>query len=393
MTVNRSRRELLTAAPSLGGLLLVSPQTAFGSQANSAIEIGVVGCGGRGAFVGGLFMEFTGARIAAVADPFASQMDAMSGKLKLNSPRQYAGLNGYRELIESRLDAVVITSPPYFHPEQTEAALAAGKHVYLAKPMAVDVQGCRRIVAAGTKATGKLSLWIDWQTRMSTNFREAATRIHNGDIGDPVVVLSGFHARGLPRQDQPGMTEAQARLRNWVFDKTLSGDILVEQNIHCLDVVNWFLRARPEKAFGTGGRKARTNVGNCWDHYVLTYWYPGGIKLDFTAMQFLRGGNRIFTQLCGSKGTAYANYGGSLSILGEKPWQGVEKDETMRFTAENVKLFVEAVKSGKTVDNSAVSAESTFTAILGRMAAEREAILTWDEMLKINETFDAKVRL
>lgn len=393
MPANRSRRQFVATSACLGSPLIVPASTAFGTQANSAMEIGVVGCGGRGAYVGGLFIEFTGARITALADPFVGQMENISQKLKLIAPRRYAGLQGYRDLVSSSLDAVLITSPPYFHPEQTEAALRAGKHVYLAKPMAVDVHGCRRIVEAGEKAAGRLSLWIDWQTRMSANFREAAARVHGGDIGDPVVVLSGFHARGLPRQDQAGMGAAEARLRNWVFDKQLSGDILVEQNIHCLDVVNWFLRARPEKAFGTGGRKARTNVGDCWDHYVLTYWYAGGVKLDFTAMQFLRGGNRIFTQVCGSRGTAFANYGGSLSIAGEKPWAGVEKDETMRSTAENVKVFIESVKTGKAVNNAAGSAESTFTAILGRMAAEREAILTWDEMLKADERMDARLSI
>lgn len=391
MPASRSRRNFLAASSSLGGILLTPATAALGSQANSALEIGVVGCGGRGAYVGGLFMEFTGARIAAVADPFEGQMDSISQKLKLNAPRRYAGIQGFRELLQSRLDAVVITSPPYFHPEQTEAALAAGKHVYLAKPMAVDVPGCRRIVAAGEKAKGKLSLWIDWQTRMSANFREAAARIHGGDIGEIVVALAGFHARGLPRQDQPGMTKGQARLRNWVFDRALSGDILVEQNIHCLDVVNWFAQARPLKAFGTGGRKARTAVGDSWDHYVLTYWYPNGVKLDFTALQFLRGGTRIFTQFCGSKGTAFANYGGSLSIAGDTPWKGVEKDETMRSTAENVKTFVEAVRAGKPINNAATSAESTFTAILGRMAAERESIVSWDEMLKAEQKIEANL--
>lgn len=187
------------------------------------------------------------------------------------------------------------------------------------------------------------------------------------------------------------MTKGQARLRNWVFDRALSGDILVEQNIHCLDVVNWFAQARPLKAFGTGGRKARTAVGDSWDHYVLTYWYPNGVKLDFTALQFLRGGTRIFTQFCGSKGTAFANYGGSLSIAGDTPWKGVEKDETMRSTAENVKTFVEAVRAGKPINNAATSAESTFTAILGRMAAERESIVSWDEMLKAEQKIEANL--
>ncbi|MCL5742525.1 MAG: Gfo/Idh/MocA family oxidoreductase, partial [Acidobacteria bacterium] len=316
---------------------------------------------------------------------FRGPADAISGKLRLNSPRVYGGIDGFRALAHSKLDAVVVTSPPYFHPEHVQEAVGAGKHVYIAKPVAVDVAGCQSIQAAAGNAAGKLSVWVDWQTRRSPAFQEAARRVHQGEIGEPVMAMAGFHGGILPRKDTAGMTADQARLANWVFDKALSGDIIVEQNIHMLDVANWFLRSRPLKAFGTAGRKARVAVGDTSDHFIVTYWYPNGVKVDFSGTQFLKGGRQIFTRLYGSEGSVLAYYGGALSIEGSKPWKGVPKDATMGYTVENVKGFVESIRGGAPINNVATGVESTLSAILGRIASEREQIVTWDEMLKADQ--------
>src|SRR5574341_265633 len=156
---------------SSAGLLILKPRTVFGSQANSALEVGVIGCGGRGDFIGGFFVEFTGARIVALADPFPDRLEKSRQKFKTDSSRLHGGLNGCRDLIGSKLDAVAIMSPPYFHPEQAEAAVAAGKHVFIAKPLAVDVTGCRRILDAAEKARGRLSFLVDFQTRAQPVFQ------------------------------------------------------------------------------------------------------------------------------------------------------------------------------------------------------------------------------
>ena len=248
------RRSFLRSSAATG-LLLLKPETVFGSAANSAVEVGVIGCGGRGAFIGEVFIEHTGARVVALADAFGDRVDATARALKLSTPRQYVGLNGYRDLIGSKVDVVVVTSPPYFHPEQVEAAVAAGKQVFLAKPVAVDVPGCRSILASGEKAKGRLNFWIDWPARGRAVFREAAARIHRGDIGKLVLGHVYYHAPQNTRRAKAGMPADEARLRDWYFDKVLSGDIIVEQNVHPLDTSNWYIQAHPIQANGTGGGK------------------------------------------------------------------------------------------------------------------------------------------
>ncbi len=384
------RRDFMTAT----GLLVLKPETVFGTQANSAIEIGIIGCGGRGAYIGGFFQEYTGARIVALHDPFADRLEMIQQKLKLSGPRLYRGLEGYRDLVASRLDAVVIESPPYFHPEQAEAAVAAGKHVFLAKPLAVDVEGCLRIREAGRRARGKVSFLVDFQTRAQPAFQEAASRVHNGAIGTLVMGHVYYHTGRLRPQSKPGMPPDEARLRDWAFDKVLSGDIIVEQHIHVLDVANWYTRAHPLRAYGTGGRKARTDVGDCWDHFLVLYWYPDEIRVDFSSNQFLKGFHDMCIRFYGTAGTVDSHYGGSVRITGDNPWPGVEKDDTFREGAvRNVKAFVESLRTGKYLNNVEESVESNLTAILGRMAAYGERLVSWEEMLRSGEKLEARLKI
>lgn len=385
-----ARREFLSAT----GLLVLKPETVFGSQANSAIEIGIIGCGGRGTYIGGFFQEYTGARIVALHDPFPDRLEEIQQKLRLSGPRLYRGLEGYRELVTSRLDAVVIESPPYFHPEQAEAAVAAGKHVFIAKPLAVDVAGCQRILEAGRRARGKLSFLVDFQTRAQPAFQEAARRVHEGAIGTLVMGHVYYHTGRLRSRSKPGASPAEARLRDWVFDKVLSGDIIVEQHIHVLDVANWYAQAHPLRAFGTGGRKARTDVGDCWDHFLVQYWYPNDIRVDFSSNQFLKGFHDMCVRFYGTAGTVDTHYNGYLRITGDNPWPGVEKDDTFRAGAvANVKRFVESLRSGAYVNNVEESVESNLTAILGRMAAYQERMITWDQMMRSGEKLEARLKL
>ena len=387
----KRRREFLGSS---AGILLLKPETVFGSQANSAVEVGIIGCGGRGNWIGPFFPEYTGARIVALADVFRDRLSSTQEKLKVDSSRAYLGLDAYKELIASKLDAVAVESPPYYHPEQVAAAVAAGKHVYLAKPAAVDVPGCRSIMASGEKAKGKLSFLVDFQTRAQPVFQEAAQRVARGDIGTPVMGHVFYHTGRLRRQDKPGMPPAEARLRNWTFDKALSGDIIVEQHIHVLDVANWYMQGHPVRAFGTGGRKARVDVGDCWDHFIVTYWYPNDVRVDFSSNQFLKGFHDMCIRFYGTAGTLDSHYGASVKIAGDNPWNGAEKDDTFREGAiTNVKNFIHSIRTGQFLNNAAEAAQSNLTSILGRMAAYRERMVTWDEMLKASEKLDAKLKL
>jgi predicted dehydrogenase len=317
----------------------------------------------------------------------------------VDAGRAYYGGDAYKQLAESKLDAVVIETPPYFHPEHARAAIEAGKHVYLAKPVAVDVPGCRSIQESAAKANGKLSFLVDFQTRARPAFQEAAERVHRGDIGKVAFAQVYYYAgRPSPDKSQPGMDPGEARVKNFYMDRVLGGDIIVEQNIHVIDVGNWMLNGHPIKAVGTGGRTnwAGTpyNAGDAYDHFSVTYWYPNDVHVTFSSNQI----TRAFTDLCvrcfGIDGCADLHYNGSLSIAGKNPWKGPEKDPTFKEGAvSNVKAFVESIRQGKYLNNTETAVESNMTAILGRTAAYKEQMVTWDEMSKSTEKFEAELKL
>jgi predicted dehydrogenase len=384
-----SRRTVLQAAP---GLLYLAPRTAFGYQANSAVEIGIVGCGGRGVYIGNFFLEDASVRVVALADPIASQMDALKGELKLQAPRTYGGLNGYRELVNSKLDAVVIESPPYFHPEQTAAAVAAGKHVFLAKPIAVDVSGCQSIIESGRKASGRLSTWIDFQTRMRPLYQEAVRRVRNGDIGAPVFAGIGYHNVPQAFHANAADTPLERRLRNWNLDRTLSGEIIVEQDIHMIDVANWFLGAHPLEAAGRMGLAGTERQGDQADFFSVQYSYPGGVAADFIGTRFASGYRDQVVRVQGTRGTVDSHYMGAVNITGSNPWKGAESDNTRLGAQTNVGNFLESIRSARPIDNTASAAETNLTAILGRTAAYRKRSVTWEEMLRTGEKFDARLK-
>ena len=385
------RRQFLGAA---GGVLVLKPATVFGSQANSAVEVGIIGAGGRGNWIAGHFKEHTLAHIAAFADPFPDRLETAGKKFNVEPARLYKGMQAYQELLHSRVDAVAIESPPYFHPEQVAAAVAAGKHVYMAKPLAVDVPGCKSILASAEKARGRVSILADFQTRARPVFQEAARRVHAGDIGTPVMGHVYYHTSRLNPQGKPGMPPAEARLRNWVFDKVLSGDVIVEQHIHVLDVGNWYLQGHPLKAVGTGGRKARVDVGDAWDHFLVTYYYPNDVKVDFSSAQFLKGFHDMCIRVYGTTGTVDSHYGSYVRIAGDVKWDGGDKDDTFTGGAiTNIKNFVESIRTGNLLNVVAEGVQSNLTAILGRMAAYRERMVTWDEMMRSNEKLEANLKL
>jgi myo-inositol 2-dehydrogenase / D-chiro-inositol 1-dehydrogenase len=396
---NSNRRSFLRGATS--GLLLVSPRVAFGSQANSNVEFGLIGCGNRGSWIAPLFIEHTGAKLVAAADVVRANLDGLRDKYSVGANRAYYGPDAYRELAESKVDAVVIETPPYYHPLHARAAVAAGKHVYLAKPVAVDVPGCKEVIEAGRTAAAKgRSFWVDFQMRAQESFQEATARVHRGDIGSPVFGQSYFHgARSGLTKNYEGLDPELIRLKNFYSDLVLGGDILVEQGIHVVDGMNWFMQGHPVKAFGTGGlgnwRGTPQDRGNSgWDHYAVTYWYPNGAHVLCSEVQLGKSTGGIVTNCFGIHGTLETRYNGMVRIYGTKAWPGVEKDATMnQGTANNIKTFIRSIRDSKPVNNAPIAVESTLSAILGREAALKEAIITWDELLKSEARKEVKLKL
>ena len=395
-----ARRRFLATA---GGVLLLKPQTVFGSQANSAVEVGLVGCGSRGNWLAPFFPEHAGARVVAVADVIKSRLDATRDKLKVDAARAYWGPDAHKELAQSKLDAVVIETPPYYHPAHAAAAVEAGRHVFCAKPVAVDGPDCHSFLASGQKAASKgLSFWVDFQSRARPVFQDAVARLQRGDIGK-IAMAQVFYYANRPWQDRstPGMDPGLKRMMNWLGDRVISGDIIVEQNIHVLDMANWYLGGHPLKAVGAGGRTnwagTKSDTGDSWDHFAVTYWYPSDVHATFSSHQLTGRFSDLCVRCFGLKGCADTHYGGLVRISSddpEKSWTGAEKDDT--FTAgciTNIKDFVESIRAARPINNAAVAVESNLTGILGRTAAYRGSEVTWDEIVASREKWTASLEL
>ena len=385
----------------LAAPLFLRSDLVFGSQANSTIELGLIGCGGRGNWIAPLFTEYAPTRWVAVADVVRSKLDSTRDKLQVDPSRAYYGPDAYRELAGSKVDAVVIETPTYYHPSQAAAAVEAGKHVYCAKPIAVDVPSSKDFLAAGQRAPSKgLSFWVDFQSRARPVFQEAVERIRRGDIGKPAMAQV-FYFAGRPWKDPapaPAMDAALRRMVTWFGDRTISGDIIVEQNIHVIDMANWYLGAHPLKATGSGGRTdwagTQNTIGDAYDHFTVTYWYPNDVHASFSSHQL----NGAFSDLCvrcvGVRGTADTHYGGLVRIVGDKPWNGTEKDDTFRGgCVTNIQAFIDSVRNGKPINNAPTAVESNLTAILGRTAAYEQRLVTWEQMMASTQRWQVNLPL
>ncbi len=309
------RRTFLAGAAATTALTALKPSLVFGAAANSKIEIGLIGCGGRGSWLGPLFEEAGSFRWVACADYFQDKVDKFGEKHGIGPARRYTGLSGYQRLLESKLDAVVIETPPYFHPEQAAAAVDAGKHVYLAKPIAVDAPGCTSISDSGKRASAKkLVFLVDFQTRANEHYRKALQMVRNGDIGKPVLGEAHYPWRGGNRVPPPTTPEEQ--MRNWYNVLPLSGDFIVEQSIHSLDVATWILDADPIKAIGAGGQKLRPK-GSIWDHFAVQYLFPDNVPLSFTCIQCIpEMKDEITARVYGSDGYIQTDYFCDVMVRG-----------------------------------------------------------------------------
>jgi predicted dehydrogenase len=396
-----TRRDFLKTSATIAGAAALSPFVIGPSSHaadGAAIRIGLTGCGGRGTWIAELFKKHGGYQVAAVHDFFQDKADNAGTKLGVPAEKRYSGLDGYRKMLEAGLDAVVIVSPPYFHPEQAALAVEAGMHAYVAKPIAVDVPGCTTIAESGKKAAGKkLVFYVDFQTRAMPAYQEVVKRVHAGEIGAIKTVEAAYQCSlyfaGMDADFRKSKRDATARLRAWAIDRVLSGDIITEQNIHALDVATWFLNAEPVKVVGTGGR-ARDFLGDCWDHFALIYTFPKDVILTFSSKQFGVEYDDIMCRVYGVSGTADTHYGGKVWIRSkEDAFTGDTGPIYAEGATRNIAAFHEAItKADFTNSTVAPSVRSNLTTILGRTAAYKKSEVTWAEMMKINEKweFDTK---
>lgn len=376
------RRAFLAGTATATVLTALKPSLAFGAEANSKIEIGLIGCGGRGKWIADLFAESGLYQFVACADYSQDRADAVGEKHKIEPSRRYTGLSGYKRLLESKLDAVVIETPPYFHPHQASDAVDAGKHVFLAKPIAVDAPGCLTIADAGKRATAKkLVFLVDFQTRANEHYRKALQMVRNGDIGKIVMGEAHYPWRGGGRGAPPATPEEQ--LRSWYYVLPLSGDFIVEQSIHSLDVATWIINADPIRAIGAGGQKLRPK-GSIWDHFAVLYSFPDDVPLSFTCIQTVpEMKDEITARVYGSDGYIQTDYYSDVLLRGKEVYKGTNPELYTSGAKVNIREFHQFITEGR-FDNPTVvpSVRSNLTAVLGREAGYKQGEITLAELIK-----------
>ncbi len=380
-----------SAAAAMAGALPI--ERSAHAEGSDLLKIGLIGCGGRGAgAVNSALTVEPNARLTAMADAFVDRTkkarDALKARLgervAVDDEHCYGGLDAYQQLLESGVDVVILAEAPHFRPIHIEACIDAGVHVFAEKPMAVDAPGVRRVLAAGETARRKnLSLVSGFETRYSTNAREAVGKIHDGEIGDIVTIQTTYNTGPLwHRGREPDWTEMQFQLRNWYYFTWLSGDHLVEQHVHYNDLVGWIMHEQPPlHAWGYGGRQVRTEAkyGDIFDHHSVVYEYDNGVRFyAFTRQQpgcFNENSKYIF----GTRATMVAAQRGWIiqDAAGKKLWSSAGESRHPELNCFD-EMF-QAMKAGTPINDSLAMARSTMLAILGRMATHGGQRVTWDE--------------
>jgi len=386
-----SRRQFLRSSAAAASLtaLTAGIGTKVYAAGTDQMKIGLIGCGGRGlgAVVSALTVNRE-AKLTAMAEAFGDRLQRgrqnlrqrMGDQIAVDDDHCFTGFDGYRKLLRSGVDVAILASPPHFRPIHAEACIDAGVHVFAEKPMAVDAPGVRRILAAGEKARQKnLSFVSGFETRYCDNAREAMKRLHGGAIGK-ILSIEGIYNIGhlWHRGRQPDWTEMQFQMRNWYYFTWLSGDHIVEQHVHQMDLTGWVMQEEPPlHAWGMGGRQVRTEPkwGDIFDHHAVVYEYADGARLYAFCRQQPNCYGKVSFRVQGSQGrmTGWGRY----IIEGQASW-----DSGRQRAHPEINTFQEmfaAMRAGKPINDSAAMARSTMLAILGRMATHSGQLIKWDE--------------
>ncbi len=388
-----SRRDFLKTSSAVA----VAAGLSIGRSAHAAgsdlIRIALVGCGGRGAGAAhNALSTQANVQLVALADAFRTSIDRTYGSLKqLNEDRmdvpeerKFVGLQAYQKAIDCDVDMVLLCTPPGFRPAQFRAAVEAGRHIFMEKPVAVDAPGVREVLAANEMAKKKgLAVAVGHHLRHEAKHTEVLQQIHDGAIGDVMFMRAYFNTGRIwvrPRTDE--QTEMQYQVNNWYHFNWLSGDHIVEQHVHDLDVCNWMVNDHPIEAQSLAGRQKRddNDYGEIYDHHAVEFTYPGGVKL-FSYCRQIGGCWGSFSEHAhGTNGTVNIEGHGTsvIHVKGQEPQK--RKRGKDGHQVEHDHLF-EALLAGRPYNEVDYSADSTMTAILGRMASYSGKLVTWEEAI------------
>jgi myo-inositol 2-dehydrogenase / D-chiro-inositol 1-dehydrogenase len=379
MKTRDSRRNFVKSAAgaAAAAFTIVKPHQVRGAQANSAMTLGLIGCGNRGMYVSGIFAKNENARVAAYNDIYEDRFKAAAEK--------YSGAKRYNSmddmLNDKSIDAVLIATPAFLHPEHFERAVKAKKHIFLEKPAGVDAAGCLRVTRAAKMADPTKRISMDYQQRYGTEYRKAHQIVKSGELGRILQVRAAWMGGGPPIKT--GHPADQERIRNWFFYRELSGDILIEQDCHNIDVVNWFMGTHPIRVSGSGARMSRTQIGDIYDSLACTFQFEDGTIFSYTANQF---GNTVGysdvseTFVC-EKGSVNVSRRGYKVYRQGKPVEEVETKYDI--TQDNVNQFVEGVRTGKMENAALWGAESSLVAVMALTACTSGQPMTWEKVNQV----------
>ena len=387
-----------TSAVLTAGLMMPRGVYAYGSD---TIRVGAIGCGGRGTgAIENCLDGSQGVELVAMGDLAPDRLQsskerltkragedaAFAAKFKVKDDACFTGFDAYEKVLGADIDMVILATPPGFRPLHLRAAVNAGKHIFAEKPVATDVAGIRSVLETYELARQKnLGIVTGTQRRHHTGYLETIKRVHDGQIGD---VLNGqvfWNQGGLwNRGREDSWSDAEWQIRNWLYFAWLSGDHIVEQHVHNIDVANWVMRAHPIKATGVGGRQERTDArwGHIYDHFAIDFEYPNGVHITSMARQIRNTRGKVGEWFQGSKGST-ATHDHVIAGAKQYKWQRPEgwKPEMVQ---EHTDL-VASLRAGKPLNELKQIAESTLTAIMGREAAYTGQEVVWDDLLKTEQ--------
>ena len=402
-----TRRDFLAgAAATAAGATLASLASNVHAAGSDVLRIGLIGCGNRG--TGAAEQALTAdknTRLVAMGDMFEDRLQASLNHLKssknvgsrveVKPDSSFTGFDAYKQVIPL-VDVVLLTTPPHFRPIHLKAAVEAGKHIFAEKPVAADAPGVRSVLASCEEAQRKnLSVVAGLCWRYHHGMRDTMQRVHDGTIGD-VTSLQCTYYTTTPwkREREPGWTDMEWQLRNWLFFTWLSGDFNVEQHVHSLDKMAWAMRDEyPVSATGCGGRQVRTQevYGHIFDHHTVTYEYANGVKLFSACRQQPNCPGDVSDHITGTKGVCHIEtmpFEGKVVSLpgGKRLWtsKSVKRKNDNMYQNEHDELFV-SIRSGKPINNGEWMAKSTLMAIMGRMATYTGQVITWDMAINSKE--------
>lgn len=388
------------------GLALVGSSLAYPSAmlaatsilGDSKLKIGLIGCGGRGTGAAAQAIQADpNAVLTAMGDVFEDRLSTAYAELlkvggnqvKVDEEHKFIGFDAYQKVIDSDVDVVLLTTPPGFRPTHLTAAVDAGKHIFCEKPIAVDMPGVRMVIAAAKKAKEKeLCIVSGFCFRYDRANRETFGRIVKGDVGD-IRAISTFRNGGEAwyKERQPDWTQMTYQMRNWYYYNWLSGDFIVEQAVHSLDLMSWAMGdIMPISAIGTGGRQVRVHqkYGNIYDHFAVEFEYANGAKGYHFTRQQSDTSRRNSVDVFGSEGSAVVHIGKQYELKGPNSWK-FEGERNNMYQTQHDELFA-AIRNGTPINDGGFMANSTMLAIWARTVGYTGQTISFQQLMESNES-------